>query len=391
MAHFVQTYQVLGIAGALVLTLLLPLAIGTVTRFFKLATTPLETHPQRFPNVTFRGLELVKGAQLAKTLLHLLRAIYTFALVLITYAYFSIVFSFFDQTRGITKLLLQFVFQIIGSFWALFVAYLPNLFSILMIVFVSYHALKIIRLLLTAISEGKLLFKGFHKDWAEPTYSIVRFLTILFVLVMVFPLLPGFDSPAFKGISVFLGVLLSLGSTGAIANVIAGIVLIYMRSFEVGDRIETNQIMGDVIEKTLLVTRLKTINNEEVTIPNSAILANPTINYTNLSSKGDGLVLHTNVTIGYDTPWRQVHQLLQDAAAQTDLILDRPEPQVYQTALDDFYVRYELRAYTKHPHKMAQIYSDLHQHIQDQFAAAHVEIMSPHYRANRQGPITIPS
>ena len=166
--------------------------------------------------------------------------------------------------------------------------------------------------------------------------------------------------------------------------------IIYMRSFKLGDRvlINTNGIVGDIIEQALLVTKVRTIQNEEISIPNSLLLSSPITNYSKESQKS-GLILHTSVTIGYDAPWRQVHELLINAAKITPAILSEPEPHVFQKSLDDFYVSYEVRAYTDQPNKMAKIYSDLHQNIQDRFNESGVEIMSPHYRAHRQGPSTI--
>jgi small-conductance mechanosensitive channel len=208
--------------------------------------------------------------------------------------------------------------------------------------------------------------------------------------VMIFPYLPGADSDAFKGVSIFLGVLLSFGSSGAVSNVVAGAVLTYTNAFRPGDRVQIGETVGDVVERTMLVIRLRTIKNVDVTVPNAAALSSQMINYT-AQANTRGLILHTTVTIGYDAPWRQVHQLLIDAARATEGLLQDPEPFVLQTGLDDFYVRYEVNAYTDRPSEMARTYSLLHQNIQDRFNQAEVEIMSPHYRALRDGSaLTIP-
>jgi small-conductance mechanosensitive channel len=204
------------------------------------------------------------------------------------------------------------------------------------------------------------------------------------MLVIMFPYLPGSGSPAFQGVSVFLGVLLSLGSSTAINNIIAGLVITYMRPFKPGDRIKIGDITGDVIDKTMLVIKLKTTKNEEITVPNSTVLSSNTINYSSLS-KSKGLILHTTVTIGYDVPWRTMHETLIKAALKTNAILASPEPFVWQTSLDDFYVSYQLNAYTQEAEMQGTIYAELHQHIQDCCRDAGIEIMSPHYRANRDG------
>ena len=200
----------------------------------------------------------------------------------------------------------------------------------------------------------------------------------------MFPYLPGSNSPAFKGVSLFLGVLFSLGSTSAIANLVAGIVITYMRPFMIGDRVKIGETMGDVIEKTTLVTKIRTLKNEEVTIPNATIINAHLWNYSK-TTKELGLILHTNVTIGYDVPWETVNKLLIKAALKTKLTQKDPKPFVLQKSLDDFYVNYEINAYTKQAKKMALIYSELHKNILEAFNAADIEILSPHYNAIRDG------
>jgi small-conductance mechanosensitive channel len=255
----------------------------------------------------------------------------------------------------------------------------------------SRYILRFINILFNEIEMGTLNIDGFHREWAVPTYKLVRILVLAFTLVVLFPYLPGSGSPAFQGVSVFLGILLSFGSSSSIGNIVAGIVLTYMRPFKVGDRVKISDTVGDVVEKTLLVTRLRTIKNVDVTIPNSMILASHIINYSS-SALSSGLILNTTVTIGYDSPWNIVHDLLKKAALITTDILQDPSPYILQTSLDDFYVSYELNAFTRHPNRMANIYSELHRNIQDTFNDAGVEIMSPHYTSLRDGnEVTIPS
>ena len=232
---------------------------------------------------------------------------------------------------------------------------------------------------------------GFYADWAMPTYSIVRFLLYAFMFVLIFPYLPGSDSNIFKGVSIFIGVLFSLGSTSAISNMIAGLVITYMRPFKIGDRIKIGDVTGDVLEKTMLVTRVRTIKNEIITIPNSSVLSGNTINFSSEAIE-KGLIIYTTVTIGYDVPWKDMHKALIDAALRTEMLLNEPKPFVLQTSLDDFYVSYQINAYTKEASKQALIYSNLHQNIQDVCNERGIEILSPHYRAARDGNMTtIPS
>jgi small-conductance mechanosensitive channel len=270
------------------------------------------------------------------------------------------------------------------------VDYLPNVFFIVVIAFLTRYVLKFVHLFFDAIREGTVEFPGFYREWAEPSYKIVRFMILAFVVVVVFPYLPGAGSDAFQGVSIFLGALFTLGSSSAIANIVAGVVLTFTRAFQVGDRVKIGDTTGDVMEKSLLVTRVRTIKNVDITVPNAIVMSSHIINYSARADES-GVILHTGVTIGYDVPWRQVHALLLEAAASTEGVRREPKAFVLQTSLDDFYVSYQLNAYSANPKAMARTYSDLHQNIQDAFNKAGVEILSPHYRAARDGnEITIP-
>lgn len=271
-----------------------------------------------------------------------------------------------------------------------FVEYLPNLGFLVVWGFVIYWSIRILRGLSRWIEESLIVIPGFHPEWAEPTYRILAFLMVAFALVVAFPYLPGGKTPAFQGVSIFIGVLISLGSGSAMGNVISGILLTYTRSFRIGDRIKIGDQTGDVIERSIFVTRIRTIKNEEIFIPNSTVMASPIVNYTQGRLAG-GLILYTVITIGYDAPWRQIHQLMAHAATRTDGILKEPPPFVLQTALNDYNVSYQINAYTDRPQEMERIYSDLHQNLQDTFNEAGVEIMSPSYHSVRDGnQVTIP-
>jgi small-conductance mechanosensitive channel len=271
------------------------------------------------------------------------------------------------------------------------VTYLPSGGFVILDVLLTRYTLKVLKFLSSAIEKGDLKIKGLHPEMAKPTYQLVRLVVVLFALVVAFPYLPGGNSEALKGVSIFLGVLLSLGSSSAVSNVLAGLVLTYMRPFHAGDRVKIADTVGDVLEKTLLVTRLYTIKNVEVVIPNSAILSNQILNYSALA-RTRGLILNTTITIGYDAPWRKVHELLISAALSTEGILPEPRPFVLETSLNDFHISYELNAYTSRPSEIQTIYSHLHEAIQDSFNGAGVEIMSPTFYALRDGnTVTIPA
>jgi len=255
----------------------------------------------------------------------------------------------------------------------------------------TFYGIRLARAAFGEVERGTIALPGFETDWAAPTYRIVRFLILVFAVIVAFPYLPGSGSPAFKGISLFLGLLISLGSSSAIANVIAGAILTYTKAFRIGDRVKIAATEGYVLEKTLLATRVRTTKNVEITVPNSLVLSSHIVNYS-VAARGEGLVLHTAVTIGYDVPWRKVHALLLDAAARTEGIVAEPQPFVLQLSLDDYYPTYELNVFTRDPAHLARLYSDLHANVQDAFNEAGVEIMSPAYCALRDGNrTTIPA
>jgi small-conductance mechanosensitive channel len=211
--------------------------------------------------------------------------------------------------------------------------------------------------------------------------------------ILIFPYLPASSSSSFQGVSIFIGAIFTFGSTAIIGNIISGIVLIYTRAFQLTDIIQVNGQRGKVIEKTMLSTRIMTPDNEVITIPNASLLVSDITNYSAvIRDQHQPLLLKTTITLGYDLPWRKVHQVLIDAAKQTEDILSDPEPFVLQTSLDDFYVSYTLKAFTNYPEKMPLIYSALHQNIQDKCNEADIEIMSPHYSNLRDGnQTTIPA
>jgi len=299
-------------------------------------------------------------------------------------AYFTVTLGFYSSTRELSLTVTRWVVSQLESLAKSGLDYLPNLVIIAVIVLAASYLIRLIRLVFSQISKGDLKIPGFYPDWAEPTDKLTRALVLVLALIVAFPYLPGAQSPAFKGISLFVGVLLSLGSSSAVANAIAGVILTYMRSFLIGDWIQIGDTMGEVVERNLLVTRLLTPKAEIITIPNSTVMSGAVKNYSTEARKS-GVIFYTTVSIGYDTPWVTVHQLLISAALATPHVLREPAPFVLQKALDDFYVSYELNAYTDTPREVLNIYSDLHRNIQDKFNEAGVEICSPHFSALRDG------
>ena len=358
--------------------------------FRKLKVRILRLKDTKIKPVSIQGYELL-DAQKQANLLVFLAGIGRYILMGIQLVItVPLIFIIFPQTEGLAYRLLGYIWNPIRNIFVDIIDYIPNLFTIVVIWYAVKYLVRMVLYLAREIEAGRLKFNGFYPDWAMPTFHIVRFLLYAFMIAMIYPYLPGSDSGVFQGISVFVGLIVSLGSSTVIGNIIAGLVITYMRPFKMGDRIKLNDTTGDIIEKTPLVTRIRTPKNEVVTVPNSFIMSSHTVNYST-SAREYGLIIHSEVSIGYDVPWRQVNQILIDAALNTPGVVDDPRPFVLETSLSDWYPVYQINAYIKEAHKMSQIYSDLHQTIQDKFNEAGIEIMSPHYMAVRDGnETTIP-
>jgi small-conductance mechanosensitive channel len=290
------------------------------------------------------------------------------------------VFSLFEPTKNLASTLFGYIFNPLKSIALAFVNYIPNLFIIAIIIIIARYLLRSLKFFSKQIERGKLVLNGFYPDWAQPTFNILRVLIYAFTIAMVYPYLPNSDSHIFQGVSVLLGLLFSLGSSSVVGNLVAGIVMTYMRPFKIGDRIKINDSTGFVVERAPMVTRIRTTKNEIISFPNQVILNANITNYTQSASSGsDGLILHADVTMGYDIPWTQVHEILISAALKTRYTQAVPKPFVLQKKLDDFYCNYEINVYTKEIGKLNAIYSDLYEHIQDGFAGAGISLFAPHY------------
>jgi small-conductance mechanosensitive channel len=370
---------------ALLVLIIMGALVVSVSKFFLWTAIKIKKQEgKRIHGIKIRNFTLFDANQQVNALLNVNTIFKWVFIFLLVYIALPILFGIFPWTKDFAGTLFGYILnpmkKIIIGFWN----YLPNLITILVIIFVFRYVLKGIHFLKKEIEKGNLELSGFYPDWANPTYQIIRVIVFAFMVVVIFPYLPGSDSPVFQGVSVFLGFLFTFGSAGSLSNIVAGLILTYMRLFKIGDRVKIGDVVGDVIEKSLLVTRIRTIKNEIISIPNSTVMGSHTINYSS-DAPEKGLIIHSTITIGYDVPWKDMHQALIDAASKTDLVLQEPKPFVLQTSLDDFYVSYEINAYIKEPNKQAVIYSMLHQNIQDICNERGIEIMSPHYRAARDG------
>ncbi|MFN7218514.1 mechanosensitive ion channel family protein [Microcystis sp.] len=341
------------------------------------------------PGIQIGNVEIVSSSKISFFWLRVLRIIRLLVLFLLLFNYATFVLRLFPWTRVFGESILGYFYQSLELVLSSIGQYLPNAFIIAIIIFITYYLIRLIKPFFTAIERGNLVIPGFYTDWAKPTYNLLLVIIIALAAIVAFPYLPGFDSPAFRGVSVFLGLLLSLGSTSAIANVIGGIILIYTRAFRIGDHIQVGEVIGDLIEKNFLVIRICTPTNKIITIPNSSLLSSNVINFS-ISSRelNRNLIIQTTITLGYDLPWRKAHKTLIEAALETEHILKEPAPFVLQTSLDNFYISYQLNAYTNQPNLMVIIYSELHQNIQDKCNEAGIEILSPSYTSLRDGNTT---
>jgi small-conductance mechanosensitive channel len=380
---FVTLLKEIGLA--LLVILIIWLLIVYISKFFKWTSSKIqEQQDKNIKGIKLKNYTLLDSGRQVNALLNANNILKWIIILLAIYIALPILFGIFPWTKNFASILFSYILNPINKITNALWNYLPNLVTIIVIIIIFRYLLKGIHFLKNEIEKGDLKLPGFYPDWANPTFQIIRVLVFAFMVIVIFPYLPGSDSPVFRGVSVFLGFLFTFGSAGSLSNIIAGLVLTYMRLFKLGDRVKIGEVTGDVIEKSLLVTRIRTIKNEIISIPNSTVMSSHTINYSS-DAPEKGLIIHTTVTIGYAVPWREMHQALIDAAVKTELVLPEPKPFVLQISLDDFYVSYQVNGYIRDAGKQASIYSNLHQNIQDVCNERGIEIMSPHYVAARDG------
>lgn len=371
---FARVVQIAILTGILlvciaVLKYLIPIVFNRIERRLGL----------RVGAIKFQSQILIEKQDVEKYVANLIRFCSFILYIPLFYTYLVNVFLIFPTTKYIAENLLATVYGALASVGMSIVDYLPNIIILIVFFFIAKGVLRVITHFFSGIEAKRIFISGFYPEWADPTQKIVRLFAIVFFIVLAFPYLPGSDSPAFQGLSIFLGVLLSIGSSGAITNIISGIVLTYMRAFTIGDRVKIADTEGDVVEKSLFVTRIRTVKNVGIAIPNAMVLNNHIVNYSNQAKKR-GLILNISLTLGYEIPWQKIQELLLNSVEGVEGIDHTLKPFVLQKSLSDFYVEYELNAYTREPEKMGQIYSDLNQQILDQFNTAGIEIASPHLR-----------
>jgi small-conductance mechanosensitive channel len=375
---------------ALGATLAMLLGMWLVTRIYRWLRGLNEARVrQHIRDVSIGGFRVVRAQQIAGLVTAVLVLLWMLFLLGSLYVYLSSVLVLFPWTRGLATGLIDLVMNPLRIIGLGLLGAVPNLVFLVVIVVITRYLLKLIRLYFRGIEDGTVVLREFDPDWALPTYRLVRLLLVAFMVIIAYPYIPGSGSEAFKGISIFIGVVFSLGSSSVIGNMIAGYTMTYRRVFKIGDVVKINDNFGTVEQIRMLVTYLRSPKNEMIAIPNSEILNGEVVNYSILAKK-DGLILHTTVGIGYETPWRQVEAMLHEAAARTPGILKNPAPFVLQRSLGDFCVVYELNVYTDESHGQMQRYTDLHRNILDVFNEYGVQIMTPAYEGDPEQPKVVP-
>jgi small-conductance mechanosensitive channel len=343
----------------------------------------------RIQSVGIQSFEVMRADRIWAALKSGLVGIRTVIFLAGALIYFGYVLAQWPWTRGLSRNVVGFALgplEVIGSG---LVANIPRLVFLVVLFFVIRLVLRLVRLFFEAVGRGTVRLERFDPDWAQPTYKILRVAIVGFGLVVAYPYIPGSESAAFKGVSLFIGIVFSLGSSSAISNIIAGYMMTYRRAFKVGDRVKIGDAVGDVIDLRLQVTHLRSYKNEEIVIPNSQILAHEVLNYSSLARE-HGLILHTEVGIGYETPWRQVEAMLLAAAERTPGVSREPGPFVLVKRLGDFAVTYELNVYINEVKAMNPTYTTLHRNILDVFNEYGVQIMTPAYEGDPAQPKVVP-
>lgn len=334
---------------------------------------------KHFKSIKIKKYQILNHEQIQQGILFSVNLVKWALYALILFLTVPMIFSIFPQTHDFATTLWGYFLSPVKKIVLGVIGYIPKLITIIVILFFVKYVLKMLKFFSDEIEKGRLVLKGFYADWAKPTYLLLKYMTYVFTIAIIYPYLPNSDTQVFHGVSLFVGLIISIGSSSAIGNLVAGLVITYMRPFQIGERIKIGDNEGTVVEKSAFVVRILTDKKEYVTFPNITILTSNITNFSYSKEAGNGLIIHTNVTYNYAVEWRKIHELLINAAKKTQFIEQEPEPFVLQKALDDFYCVYEINAYTKEIARIKLIYSELHKNIQDIFAEAGLDLTSPHY------------
>ncbi len=337
----------------------------------------------KLKSLSIFGLEIINEGKQAMVITTVINALQILVSVIFLYLSLVVILGEIPATESIADELVNLIFEPLEVLFSSLVSYLPDLFNIVVTLVIASYLIKAVKYIAAGVVAGNFHFPGFHQRTARTTAGIITFLIYILTIIIILPSMPGYESLAFKGIATFLGALITIGGSSVIANYMAGIVLTYMRAFEKGDWVTINEISGKIVATGAFAVRLDSYKQEDISIPNSKVLGSAIRNYSGKDLKQ--MTLHTEVSIGYDVSWKKVNSLLIEATKRTEMLDSEKEPFVLQKKLDDFYVVYELNAFLNHPEEKPKVHSSLHANILDVFNEAEIEIMSPHYRAERDG------
>jgi len=371
-------------------TLLLVGLLWLVAGFYKNLPARLERIVEHVPQLQVGGAHVRR--QVFAFILFAIRFLIVVAVLLLANGWMTYVLAQFPYTQPWGGRLGHFLLELAQDLGRGAVDALPGLATVFVIFLLTRGVVRLVSGFFKGVEQGSVSFKGVHPETAQATRRLVSVLIWIFALTIAYPFIPGSNTEGFKGIGVFAGLMVSLGSAGLVNHVMSGFVIVYSRTFRINDYVCIGETEGAVSNIGLLSTKLLTVQHEEVIIPNATLVGMKTVNYTRLA-KDHGSVASTSVTIGYDAPWRQVHAMLLEAAGRTGGICQDPPPRVLQRSLSDFYVEYRLIVYLapiERPEERPFVLSELHGHIQDSFNEHGVQIMSPHFLTQPPKAVVVP-
>jgi small-conductance mechanosensitive channel len=368
----------IGIAAAIVIFQIILIRV-VLKQFAKLGRWVEYKGRKSIKPISFKQYRLMEANHILAIFVFLVKVLKYLVIIVQLYLTLPAIFLMFEPTRGLASSLFGYILNPLKDTLFAFINYIPKLITIVVILFLVRYVMKGVRFFSDQIAKGKLVIPGFYEDWSAPTFNIIRILLYAFTIIVIYPYLPGSESAVFQGVSVFVGILFSLGSSSAIGNLVAGVVITYMRPFKIGDRIKIGDITGFVVEKSAAVTRIRTHKNEFISFPNQSLLNATITNYNFSAEQSDGLILHTDITMTYAVHWTTMYNILLSAARKTVYVLEKPAPYVLQKPPEDNYARYELNIYVKEVSKVPAIFSDLHNHLQDEFRAAGIDMTAPFF------------
>jgi small-conductance mechanosensitive channel len=375
---------------ALGVTLLFGVLIWALVRFRRSAGRRIEEEAHRRLEASgAAGRELVQSSHVLDRVKNLVTFLVLALGLVLTYVWLTFVLRRFPYSRPWGESLRGFLIDQLQIVGRAIVNAAPRLFTVLLIVVLTRFVVRLTNLFFVAVQEGRISIPWIYPETLQPTRRLVLAGLWLFALALAFPFLPGSESEAFKGISVLLGLMVTLGSSGLVNQVMSGFTLTYSRALRVNDFVRVTDIEGTVTQIGALSTKIRTPRGEEVTIPNAVIVSHTVTNYTRFAET-DGVLVPTSISIGYDVPWRQVHALLIQAAARTPGVRAEPSPVVRQVELGDFAIKYTLLVSLDRPYQRLAILAAVHANILDVFNEHGVQIMSPAYEADPESPKIVP-